>query len=240
MPFRIKLCLFLPLHGAFLVIFLLWFFMLYETVSKQGKHEANFMLKNQSGHSLCTCHPCESFLRTLTTISPKLVRPDHQPAPCCWVLAGWLAQGNLPFQPLPFLPSDHLELAVSVVDNTIPDGRTGSKNSISLLVALSKLSQAEHTWSLARIQNVLQIFSSKWLRSWMTNQAKLHLAKEIRQLQTYLQLRWPLKHNFWRIGEEKDGLRSFCCCLQHPSLLLAGGTWRPGEERNRNKRSAHF
>lgn len=233
----LELRLFLPVDGPFLVIFHLWFFfLLYETLSRQDKHEANFTLKNQSGHSLCTCHPCE---RTLATISPKLARQtpsQHCVAGCCVACQGPAFSATI------ILPSDHLELVGLLVDNnTTPNWSTGTKNSIILLVALSKLSQAEYTWSLARIQNVLQIFSSKWLRSWMTNQAKLLLAKEIRQLQTYLQLRWPLKQKFWKTGEEKDRLRSFCCCLQHPaSLLLAGGTWRPGEERNRKQEQCSF
>lgn len=90
MPFTINLHLFLPTDRPFLVIFLLWFFfLLYETLSKRDKHEANFMPKIQSGHSLRTCHPWESFPGTLATISPKLARPDPQPALSCWVLCGW-------------------------------------------------------------------------------------------------------------------------------------------------------
>lgn len=149
--------------------------------------------------------------------------------------AGWLAQGSLPFQPQPFLPSDHIELAVLVVDNnTTPNWRAGSKHSISLLVALSKLSQAEHTWSLARIQNVLQIFSSKWLRSWMTNQAKLHLAKEIRQLQTYLQLRGPLKHNFKGKNRGRERWAQIFLLLSATSCFFVT-SWGDMETRRREK-----
>lgn len=235
MPFKINFHIFLPIDGAVLVISLivllpaLWnSFQIRWTWSKFHAQQPVWT------HFTHLSSPWK-LSRDLGNNIPKAseARPPASTV--------WLAKG-LPFQPLSFSqwPPRTGGISGGQQHYTKLKHITGSQNSISLLVTLSKLSQAEYTWSLARVQNVLQIFSSKWLRSWMTNQAKLHSAKEIRQLPTYLQLKWPLKHNFWKIGEERDGLRSFCCCLQHPaSLLLAGGTWRP-EERNRNKSNAHF
>lgn len=89
-------------------------------------------------------------------------------------------------QPSLFLHCGCLGLAVLVAhSNTLPKGRTGSENYVILLAALSKLSQAKYNWSLARIQDVLQIFSSKRLRSWPETQTKFHLEKEKTLLQTY-------------------------------------------------------
>lgn len=68
----------------------------------------------------------------------------------------------------------------------IPEGRKGSENYVILLAAQSKLSQAEYTWSPARKQSVLQIFSSKWLGSWSETQTKLHLEKQKTLLETYI------------------------------------------------------
>lgn len=70
--------------------------------------------------------------------------------------------------------------------NMIPKGRKGSENYVILLAAQSKLSQAEYTWSLARKQSVLQIFSPKWLGSWSETQIKLHLEKKKTLLETYI------------------------------------------------------
>jgi len=87
----------------------------------------------------------------------------------------------------PFLPSDYLILAALVMhSNMIPKGRKGSENYVILLAAQSKLSQAEYTWSLARKQSVLQIFSPKWLGSWSETQIKLHLEKKKTLLETYI------------------------------------------------------
>lgn len=89
-------------------------------------------------------------------------------------------------QPLRFLLCGCLGLAVLMAhSNTVPKRRTGSENYVILLAALSKLSQAKYNWSLAKIQDVLQVFLSKRLRSWPEIQTKFHLEKEKTLLKTY-------------------------------------------------------
>ena len=65
----------------------------------------------------CSKTVCESCLRTSVTISPKLVSPEHHPALRHWVLSAW-PQDSQPLQPLPFLLSDYLGLAVLVVHSS--------------------------------------------------------------------------------------------------------------------------
>lgn len=107
----------------------------------------------------------------------------------------------------------------------------------SLLVALTKLSQAENTWRLARIQNVLQVFPPKWERSWTATLTRLHLEKETRHSYKFIFApKVIFVAHFWRIEEEKDGLRScFYCCLKHPAPLVTAEM----KTRRTEKRGQH-
>lgn len=66
-----------------------------------------------------------------------------------------------------------------VHSNTEPNWRTGSENCDQSVGGTEEI-KPEHPLGLAGKQNVLQIFTSQWPRSWTTTKAQLHLEKETR------------------------------------------------------------